>query len=100
MVSLLESSSAHDVFRTPPEGSVLQSSEEQWSMAFDHPYDRAIDGPCDAVDLGKDFDIGFSEVELVQRVNDDSISECRMRTESSLEEGLADSLSKKSNLSE
>jgi hypothetical protein len=100
MVSLPESSSAHDVFQTPPEGSVLQSSEEQWSMAFDHPYDRAVDGPRDAVDLGKDSDLGFSEVELAQRVNDDSVSECRMRTESSLEEGLADSLSKKSNLSE
>lgn len=74
MLSLPETSSAHDVFHTPPEGSVLPSSEEQGSMAFDHPDDRVVDGPRDAVDLGKDSDLGFSEVELAQRINDDSPS--------------------------
>jgi hypothetical protein len=68
MVSLPESSSAHDVFQTPPDGSVLPSSEEQWLMAFDHHSDQLeVDGPRDAVDLGKDSDLGFSEVELTQK---------------------------------
>ncbi|XP_059447328.1 uncharacterized protein LOC132178791 [Corylus avellana] len=68
MVSLPESSSAHDVFQTPPDGSVLPSSEEQWLMALDHHPDQLeVDGPRDAVDLGKDSDLGFSEVELTQK---------------------------------
>ena len=68
MVSLPESSSAQDVFQTPPEGSVLPSSEEQWLMALDHHPDQLeVDGPHDAVDLGKDSDLGFSEVELTQK---------------------------------
>ncbi|KAE8100395.1 hypothetical protein FH972_018301 [Carpinus fangiana] len=61
-------SSAHDVFQTPPDGSVLPSSEEQWLMAFDHHPDQLeVDGPRDAVDLGKDSDVGFSKVELTQK---------------------------------
>ncbi|KAE8055431.1 hypothetical protein FH972_012271 [Carpinus fangiana] len=68
MVSLPKSSRAHDVFQTPPDGSVLSSSEEQWLMAFDHHPDQLeVDGPHDAMDLGKDSDVGFLEVELTQK---------------------------------
>lgn len=102
-----DDSNPHDVFQTPTEGSLLASSEEQQQpMAVDGPRHsdaEALAGCTDgseAVDLGKDSDLGFSEVELAQRVYDeDSVCESEklglLRRESSLKESLAESPSKK-----
>lgn len=85
-----DDSTPDDVFQTPPEGSVFPSSEEQGSMVVDRPNDPEADAPRDAeahddpvavdggrtdctqtVNLGVDLDLGFSEVELTQRIDDD-----------------------------
>ncbi|XP_042947782.1 uncharacterized protein LOC122280809 [Carya illinoinensis] len=118
-----DDSNPHDVFQTPPEGSVLLSSEEQGFMAVDHPIDRMADEPRDAealhdtltvhggctegtdtVDLGKDSHLGLSVVSLKQRIDDDweansSSGELKkldlLTRELLFKEGLTESLSKK-----
>ncbi|KAK9984796.1 hypothetical protein SO802_034321 [Lithocarpus litseifolius] len=81
-----DDSTLQDLFQTPPEGSLLASSEEQQPpVAADDP---AVDGPrapepnCtdgdEAVDLGKDSDLGFSEQSKKLGLSKNSDSEAQL----------------------
>ncbi|GAV79764.1 hypothetical protein CFOL_v3_23227 [Cephalotus follicularis] len=86
-----ENNTPHDIFHTPPEESVPVDN-----------LDDDSDGD-DVVDLGRDADLGFSELELTQRIESEGIEfeseEVRvLKRETPSGEGISESLSKRSKI--